>query len=83
MNRTLDIGERFKFFRKKAQLTQKQIATIAGVTTPTICYIEGGHASPSVWTLKRVLPTLGVTFEELCDVTKPLTCPWCRQEIKK
>ena len=45
--------------RIKADLTQENLATLAGIDRKTINRIENGHFSPSVDTMTRVAFVLG------------------------
>lgn len=49
--------------RRRAGLTQQQLAVRAGTTKTAISRLEGGHLSPSVDTLERLLLCLGYRFE--------------------
>jgi len=50
-----DIGERLQAIRKIYGLSQRKLATRAGVTNSTISLIEQDRVSPSVDSLKKVL----------------------------
>jgi len=52
---TSDIGERLKAVRKIYGLSQRKLATRAGVTNSTISLIEQNRVSPSIDSLKKVL----------------------------
>lgn len=52
---TSDIGERLQAVRKIYGLSQRKLATRAGVTNSTISLIEQDRVSPSVDSLKKVL----------------------------
>jgi transcriptional regulator with XRE-family HTH domain len=52
---TSDIGERLQAVRKVYGLSQRKLATRAGVTNSTISLIEQDRVSPSVDSLKKVL----------------------------
>jgi transcriptional regulator with XRE-family HTH domain len=49
--------------RRRAGLTQRELATIAGVAQPAIARIERGRISPSVATLDRLLRATGHVVE--------------------
>ena len=66
--RDVDIGARLKAFREAQDLSQRQLAQVAGVTGSMISMIEQNRTSPSVATLKKILSglkiSLGAFFEE-------------------
>jgi transcriptional regulator with XRE-family HTH domain len=49
--------------RRRAGLTQRQLAHSAGVPQPAVARIERGHVIPRVDTLARLLRACGVTLE--------------------
>ena len=54
--------------RRRADLTQRKLARLAGVPQPTISRIERGVVSPSTDTLQRLLRACGM---ELVAVDRP------------
>jgi transcriptional regulator with XRE-family HTH domain len=52
-----------RYARRRAGLTQRQLAAAAGVPQPTIARIERGRADPRVETLDRLLRACGMTLE--------------------
>jgi len=62
----LDVGEvTLKDRRKRAGLTQAQLAGLVEVSRQTIIAIERGDYSPSVYLALRIARTLDTTVEEL------------------
>lgn len=57
-----DIGHRLKTIRKIYGLSQRKLATRAGVTNSTISLIEQGQVSPSVDSLQKVLNGFPITL---------------------
>jgi predicted transcriptional regulator len=51
--------------RRRAGLTQRDLAQRTGVAQPTIARIEGGHEVPQVDTLERLLRACGESLEVL------------------
>ncbi|MGH9027963.1 MAG: helix-turn-helix domain-containing protein [Acidimicrobiia bacterium] len=49
--------------RRRAGVTQRQLARGAGVPQPTVARIERGHVVPRVDTLERLLRACGITLE--------------------
>ena len=62
----LDVGEvTLKDRRKRAGLTQAQLAGLVEVSRQTIIAIERGDYSPSVYLALRIARSLDTTVEEL------------------
>ena len=59
------IGANVAILRKRAKLTQKQLAEACGISTPRISEFESGLANPTVETLERIASELGVTVSRL------------------
>ena len=51
--------------RKKAKMTQSELAILLGVTLMTISNYERGVREPSIENLKRMSEIFGVPIEEL------------------
>lgn len=63
-----DLGARLREFRQAAGLSQRELASRAGVPNGQIAMVEGNKSSPSVASLRKILGglslTLGDFFEE-------------------
>lgn len=68
---TVDVGARLKAQRIKAGLTQRDLASVAGVTNGMISMIEQNKHSPSVATLNRLTDALGLSFAEFFSIALP------------
>lgn len=64
----MKIGENMRSLRKKAGLTQKELAQMSGVATISIRQYESGKRRPQVEQLTAISAALGVSVEELCGV---------------
>lgn len=65
----MTLGERLKQLRALAGLSQNELAKRAGVSHPTISYIEAGkHKSVNVDTAKRLAKVLGVSLDLLAGM---------------
>jgi transcriptional regulator with XRE-family HTH domain len=53
--------------RRRSGLTQRQLATAAGVTPVTVCRVESGRERPNARTIARLANALGVDPRELTD----------------
>lgn len=60
----MDIGHRLRTIRKKRGLSQRELATRAGLTNGTISLIEQNKTSPSVASLKSLLDAIQVSMAE-------------------
>lgn len=57
-----DIGKAVRTTRRTYNLTQEQLAELAGTSTRTIREIEHGSGSTSIGTVAAVLGALGLTL---------------------
>ncbi len=60
----MDIGQKLRAIRKKRGLSQRELATRAGLTNGTISLIEQNKTSPSVASLKSLLDAIQVSMAE-------------------
>ncbi len=58
-------GRMLRHARRRAGLTQRQLATKGGIAQETIARIESGKADPRVGTLDRLLEGCGFGLEHL------------------
>ena len=61
----MTVGERIKAARKKAGMTQKELADKLGIPYQGISQYERGIRNPKIDTLVKIADSLGVTLEEL------------------
>jgi transcriptional regulator with XRE-family HTH domain len=61
----LYIGDRLRDLRKRALLTQRELADKSGVGVTTIIRIERNQVEPHGRTIRRLAEALGVAPEEL------------------
>ena len=59
------IGDHIKFYRKKNQLTQDDIAEACNVTRQAVSKWENGKTQPDIQTLSMLASTLEVSEEDL------------------
>lgn len=57
-------------YRKKAGLTQKQLAEKLGVAQGAVANWEAGDRKPNIVTLKKIAKILGCTADELLEPIK-------------
>lgn len=60
----MDIGKKLAAVRKKAGLSQRELASRAGLTNGTISLIEKNKTSPSIASLKRLLDAVPLSMSE-------------------
>ena len=60
----MDIGHRLRAIRKKRGLSQRELATRAGLTNGTISLIEQNKTSPSVASLKSLLDAIPISMAD-------------------
>lgn len=59
------LSERLKYLRETRNLTQKDLAELAGISQPTIAHIEKGTKDPSVTTLSKIANALDIHISTL------------------
>lgn len=60
----MEIGTRLQEIRKASGLSQRELATRAGLTNGTVSLIEQNKTSPSVASLKRLLDAIPMSIAE-------------------
>lgn len=58
-------NERLVQLRKEKGITQQQLAEVAGITQPTVAYIENGGIDPSTKVKIKIAQYLNVSVEWL------------------
>jgi transcriptional regulator with XRE-family HTH domain len=59
-------GDRLRRFRESKGLSQRALSQKAGVTQPTIAYLESGRrASVSLESARRIADALGISIDRL------------------
>jgi len=67
MDRTFSLGARLRALRKERDLTQRELASRAGVSSNAISLIERSQISPSVATLQNLATALNVKMSYFFD----------------
>lgn len=62
-----EIGKRISVEREIQNISQVELAKIAGVTSNTLSLIENGDVYPRIDTLKKICNALGVL---VCEITE-------------
>lgn len=63
----MELGARIRYCRSVKKLTQRQLASLAGMAPEQLNRYEKGHASPSLATTVRIAHALGVRPGSLLD----------------
>ncbi|WP_404989051.1 helix-turn-helix domain-containing protein [Clostridium culturomicium] len=69
----LNIGDKIKAARKSANITQKELANMIGVTTTTIQNYENNRREPNFNTLECISKALNLSINELLGVQNDFT----------
>ncbi|MFK7858047.1 MAG: cupin domain-containing protein [Granulosicoccus sp.] len=67
---SIDVGSRLKQIRNEHGLSQRKLASLAGVTNGLISLIEQNRTSPSIASLKLILDAFPITFTAFFDVSE-------------
>lgn len=71
----MDIGHRLKKIRTERGLSQRELASRAGLTNGTISLIETDKTSPSVASLKSLLDAIPISMAEFFGALETSTAP--------
>ena len=69
----MKIGEVIRKYRKAKQMTQEEMASRLGVTTPAVNKWENGNTMPDITLLAPIARLLGVSLDELLSFRDELT----------
>jgi transcriptional regulator with XRE-family HTH domain len=69
--------------RRRAQLSQRELARRAGVPQPTISRIENGVVSPTLDTLTRLIRACGMRLRPTDDLTVGVDRTLIREAIRR
>ena len=67
--RIMELGNKIATLRKKAGLTQKELADTLMISAQSISKWENQQASPDITLLPKIAETFGVSIDELFDLT--------------
>lgn len=79
----MKIGEKIEFYRKEANLTQKQLGKKAGLAENTICNYELGKTSPNFDALVKISEVLKIPLKNLVLDNQHIITEKEYEEIKK
>lgn len=71
----MDIGHKLRAIRKERGLSQRELATRAGLTNGTISLIEKNKTSPSVASLKSLLDAIPISMAEFFSTLEDAHAP--------
>jgi XRE family transcriptional regulator, regulator of sulfur utilization len=79
---TSNLSENLRYLRQRRELTQAQLASLAGIPRPTLALMESGSSNPTLGVLCRLSAALQVSIDELlspprsqCQVFRRGTLP--------
>lgn len=64
------IGDNIRKYRKKKNLTQKELGDILGISNTYLSDMEIGRTNPSIKTLKRIAKGLEISYVDLLKDTE-------------
>ena len=64
------IGDNIRKYRKKKNLTQKELGDIVKISNTYLSDMEIGRTNPSIKTLKRIAKGLGISYVDLLRDTE-------------
>ena len=67
----MEFHERLQELRKKANLSQIEVAKQIGVAKSTYSLYENGKRLPDVFKIKKIISVLGTTGDELLQINLP------------
>lgn len=76
MNDDIDIGSRLRDARMGQDLSLRAVAKELGVSASLISQVETGRVNPSVSTLYAMVNLLGISLDELLDVSPRVSNAW-------
>jgi len=71
MDTSLSLGQRIRYYRKKAGLSQKKCAELAEVKPPALNFYEKDKREPSILVLVSLAKVLNVTVDALAGLKPP------------
>lgn len=74
-NIRVDIGQKLRTIRKERGMSQRELATKAGLTNGTISLIEKNRTSPSVASLKSLLDAIPISMAEFFSTLEEEAAP--------
>jgi transcriptional regulator with XRE-family HTH domain len=80
---TVSLGEKIKYFRKRAMLSQMKLEIEIGAAAGSISRIEAGEVNPSKETLKKIKEALGLNTREFRYLALDTAQPATQKEIAK
>ena len=80
-----NLGRQLKVLRQRRGLSQRKLASLAGVSNATVSLIEHGRTDPSMGLMKKILDSLGVSFSEFfsSDARHPGKYFFTRDELSE
>ena len=64
----MTIGERIRYYRKNADMTQRELAATTGIHYVSICNYESGKMIPREDQIKKIADALGISYASLSNL---------------
>ena len=61
----MTIGERIRYYRKNADMTQRELAATTGIHYVSICNYESGKMIPREDQIRKIADALGISYSSL------------------
>lgn len=68
----MSFAHNIRFYRKKAQLTQIQLAEVLGISIATLRRWEAGETTPNIKMLEALAEHLGISPENIVETKKDI-----------
>ena len=65
------LGQRITHYRKKAGLSQKELAAVIGISSPALSYYENDKNDPPTAILAKLSEVLNITSDKLLGLDRP------------
>ncbi len=78
---TRPISEKISELRRKAGLTQEKLGELCGVSSQAVSKWENGDSLPDIMLLPTLCASLGITADELLEVSADVKKKNCMEEL--
>lgn len=79
----ITLGQRIKYFRKRAGMSQLELETLIGTSSGSLSRIENGEVNPTKETLEKIKKVLSLNSLESAYLDGPLSQPATEEEYEK
>lgn len=79
----ITLGQRIKYFRKRAGISQLELETLIGTSSGSLSRIENGEVNPTKETLSKIAEVLRLTSLQYSYLTGPISNIATTEEVFK